>query len=313
MTRIISRAEIDTALPTLDLMEVIEAGFVAYSAEKSVVPPVGELLLPKGEVHIKYGYLKDDEYYVIKIASGFTGNVALGKSPNNGMMLLFSQHTGDVVAVLLDEGWLTDVRTAVAGAIAAKYMAPSRVERIGIVGTGIQARLQLEYLKPITDCRQVLVWGRGERQVERYKVDMERHGFEVDVTLDSAEIAQTCNLIVTTTPAHSPLLTADQIRPGTHITAVGSDTPHKQELDSAILTNADIIVADSIPQCLARGEIYQALTANAIEQSDLRELGHIIAGNASGRDNDHQMTIADLTGVAVQDIQITKGVYEALS
>ena len=313
MTRIISRAEIDKALPTLDLMGAIEAGFVAYSAEKSVVPPVGELLMPKGEVHIKYGYLKDDDYYVIKVASGFMGNVALGKQPNNGMMLLFSQHTGEAVAVLLDEGWLTDIRTAVAGAIAAKYMHPSSVERIGIVGTGTQARLQLQYLKPITECRKVLVWGRSQQAVERYKADMARHGFEVETTLNSAEIGATCNLIVTTTPTHVPILNSADIRPGTHITAIGSDTPHKQELDSDILGKADIVVADSIPQCLARGEIYKALSANAIEQADLIELGSVIAGNASGRDNDHQITVADLTGVAVQDIQITKGVYEALS
>ena len=312
MTRIISRAEIDAALPSLDLLEAIEAGFVAYSAAQSVVPPVGELLLPGGEVHIKYGYLKDDDYYVIKIASGFSGNIALGKSPNNGMMLLFSQKTGDVVAVLLDEGWLTDVRTAVAGAIAAKYMAPKQVTRIGIVGTGIQARLQLEQLKGVTDCRQVLVWGRGTEQVERYQSDMAAQGFEVETTLDTADIAATCNLIVTTTPSQAPLLMAADMRPGTHITAMGSDTPHKQELDSAILGKADIIVADSIPQCLARGEIFQALKAGAIAEAGLRELGNVIAGNCSGRDNDEQITIADLTGVAVQDIQITKGVYEAL-
>ncbi len=313
MTKIISRAEIDAALPSLDLLDVIEAGFVAYSAEQSVVPPVGELLLPKGEVHIKYGYLKEDDYYVIKVASGFSGNVALGKSPNNGMMLLFSQHTGAVVAVLLDEGWLTDVRTAVAGAIAAKYMAPSNVTRIGIVGTGIQARLQLEHLKAITDCREVLVWGRGAAQVESYQADMTAQGFNVATTLATAEIAATCNLIVTTTPSHAPLLAATDIRPGTHITAIGSDTPHKQELDCAILGNADIVVADSIPQCRARGEIFKSLTAGTIVDSDLRELGHVIAGNCSGRDNDSQITVADLTGVAVQDIQITKGIYEALT
>ncbi|MEM7346008.1 MAG: ornithine cyclodeaminase family protein, partial [Chloroflexota bacterium] len=157
-TKIISLDQIKTALPSLDLMEVIEAGFVAYSADQSVVPPVGELLMDKGEVHIKYGYLKDDDYYVIKVASGFHGNAALGMSPNNGMMLLFSQHTGEAVSILLDEGYLTDIRTAVAGAIAAKYLAPKDVRCIGVVGTGIQARLQLEYLKPVTPCRKVLVW-----------------------------------------------------------------------------------------------------------------------------------------------------------
>lgn len=313
MTQIISRAEIDAALPSLNLMDVIAAGFVAYSAGESIVPPVGELLLPDGEVHIKYGYLKADDYYVIKVASGFPGNVAAGKSPNNGMMLLFSQQTGDVVAVLLDEGWLTDVRTAVAGAIAAKYMAPKQVTRIGVVGTGTQARLQLEYLKTVTDCREVLVWGRGPEQAARCQADMASQGFQVQTTLDASDIGATCNLIVTTTPSHTPLLQVADIRPGTHITAIGSDTPHKQELESAVLGRADIVVADSIPQCLARGEIFKALEEQAIVEDDLRELGHVIAGDVSGRDNDQQITVADLTGVAVQDIQITKGIYEALS
>ena len=297
----------------MEVMEAIEAGFVAYSANQSVVPPVGELLMPEGEVHIKYGYLKDDDYYVIKVASGFPGNIALGHSPNDGMMLLFSQRTGGAVAILLDEGWLTEVRTAVAGAIVAKYMAPRAVERIGIVGTGIQARLQLEYLKPVTACREVLVWGRGPEQVERYQAEMKSHGFDIETTLDTADVGSRCNLIITATSAHTPVLTANQIRPGTHITAMGSDTPHKQELDAGILAKADIVVADSIPQCLERGEIYQALTAGAIQQDALLELGNVIAGNVVGRSTEQQITVADLTGVAVQDIQIAKGVYRALT
>ena len=312
MTRIISRAEIDAALPSLDLMEVIEAGFIAYSADQSVVPPVGELLMPNGEVHIKYGYLKDDDYYVIKVASGFSGNSAFGKSPNNGMMVLSSQKDGDVLAILLDEGWLTDVRTAVAGAIACKYMAPKKVKRIGIMGTGIQAHLQLEYLKTVTDCRDVLVWGRGAEQIARYKTAMSAHGFQIETTLNTADIGANCNLIVTTTPSHTPLLSSTDILPGTHITAMGSDTPHKQELDSAILRQADIVVADSIPQCLERGEIYKALEDGVITRSELRELGQVISRGCSGRNDDQQITVADLTGVAVQDIQITKGIYEAL-
>ncbi len=130
-----------------------------------MVPPVGELLLDKGEVHIKYGYLEQDEYYVIKIASGFYDNPKIGLSSSNGLMLLFSQQTGELLSILLDEGYLTDTRTAVAGAIAAKHLAPKNVSRIGIVGTGTRARLQLEYLKQVTDCRQVLAWGRGEAQL----------------------------------------------------------------------------------------------------------------------------------------------------
>ena len=122
--KIVTLDEIKRVLPGLDLMPAIEAGFVAYSAGRSVVPPVGELLLEKGEVHIKYGFIKEDEHYVIKIASGFYGNPQLGLPTSSGLMLMFSQATGQPVAALLDEGVLTDVRTAVAGAIAAKYLAP---------------------------------------------------------------------------------------------------------------------------------------------------------------------------------------------
>jgi ornithine cyclodeaminase len=317
--QILSLDQIKAALPSVDLMAEIEHGFVAYSQGRSVVPPVGELVLedPPGEVHIKYGYLKGDDYYVIKIASGFYGNVALGLPTSNGMMLMFSQKTGQPVAAMLDEGYLTDVRTAVAGAIAAKYLAPKKVKRIGIIGTGMQAKLQLEYLMPVTDCRDVVVWGRSTEKCANYREHVEALGFNVTATTDADEVLRTCNLIVTTTPAESPLLeNVDLLQPGTHITAMGSDTHTKQELAADLLAKADLVVADSIPQCLERGEIHQALKVDAIKVSDLVELGAVIASaNADGigRSNDEQITIADLTGVAVQDIQITKAVYDSLA
>ncbi len=150
--KILTLDQIKSALPSVDLMGEIESGFIAYSQGRAVVPPVGELVMqdPPGDVHIKYGYLMGDDYYVIKIASGFYDNPKLDLPSGNGLMLVFSQKSGVLEAVLLDQGHLTDIRTAVAGAIAAKYLAPSKVARIGIVGTGVQARLQLEYLAPVT-------------------------------------------------------------------------------------------------------------------------------------------------------------------
>jgi len=310
--KIIPLERIKEILPSLDLIPAIEAGFVAYSQEKAVVPPVGELLLDKGEVHIKYGYLKQDDYYVIKIASGFYDNPKLGLSSSNGLMLLFSQETGELVCILLDEGYLTDIRTAIAGAIATKHLAPKNIERIGIVGTGIQARLQLSYLSQVTECKEVLVWGRGHIQLAKYKTEMEKQDFKIETTLNTTDILKTCNLIVTTTPSTTPLLSASDLQTGTHITALGSDTPDKQELDSAILKKADVVVADSIAQCMVRGEIYKAIHSGHISREKLVELGDIIAGNKAGRTNDNQITVADLTGVAVQDIKITEAVYEAL-
>ena len=310
--KIISREDIEAIMPSLDLMREIEEGFVAYSSGRTVVPPVGELLLEKGEVHIKYGYIRQDKYYVIKIASGFYENPAIGLPSGNGLMLLFRQETGQLEGILLDEGYLTDTRTAVAGAIVARYLAPREITCIGIVGTGTQAHLQLAYLKSVTSCRKALVWGRGEAQLARYRRDMEAHGFIIDTTKSTAEILRTCNCIVTTTPATKPLLSANDLHVGTHITAVGSDTPQKQELDPAILRDADVVVADSIRQCLVRGEIYKAIQVGCIEEEELVELGDIISGKATGRISDDQITVADLTGVAVQDIKIAAAVYNAV-
>jgi ornithine cyclodeaminase len=308
----VSLEQIKEVLPSLDLIPKIEAGFAALSAKQAVVPPVGELIMDKGEVHIKYGYLKEDEHYVIKIASGFYGNPQIGLPSGNGLMLLFNQQTGELVSILLDEGHLTDVRTAVAGAVAAKYLAPSDVRRIGIVGTGVQARLQLSYLRRVTACRDVLVWGRGEKQLADYRREMEGQDFVVETTQDASAVLRTCSVVVTATPASVPLLHFADLQVGIHITAVGSDTTKKQELDPAILGRADVIVADSIAQCRERGEIFKAVQSGHMAAEDATELGDIIAGNATGRTSEDQITVADLTGVAVQDIKIASAVYEAV-
>jgi ornithine cyclodeaminase len=310
--KIATLAQIKEILPSLDLIPAIEEGFVAYSSGRATVPPVGELILDKGEVHIKSGYIDGDAFYVIKIASGFYDNPSLGLPSGNGCMLLFKQQTGEPAGILLDEGLLTDVRTAVAGAVAAKYLAPRTVERIGVVGAGVQARLQLEWLTRVTACRDVLVWGRRAPALENYEREMESRGFSVETTLDAAAILETCNLVVTVTPSKTPLLSAADLRRGIHITAVGSDTPDKQELDPAILAKADVIVADSLSQCRLRGEIHKALEAGRIREDRCVELGAIISGRARGRTSESQITVADLTGVAVQDIKIATAVYRAL-
>ncbi len=312
MTRIITRAEMEHAIGGTDLVPAIEEGFVAYAQGQAVVPPVGELLLPNGEVHIKYGYLVDDDHYVIKVASGFPGNVDQGLAPNNGLMLVCSQADGEIAAVLLDEGWLTDVRTAVAGAVVAKHLAPNEVTRIGIVGTGVQARLQLHHLASVTGCREVAVWGRTPERVDRFLTEMADGPFTITAEPDVAAVARSCNLIVTTTASTEPLVALGDVEPGTHVTAVGSDTPTKHEVETAMLRDAEVVVADSLEQCLLRGEIHQAIAAGHLEPSGVQELGHVISGVSQGRTDDSQITVADLTGVAVQDIKIAAAVLAAL-
>jgi len=308
--RILDLAQIKQALEGADLLAAMEQGFRDYSQGLCSVPPVGELLMDRGEVHIKYGCVHGDPEYLIKIASGFAGNSQLGLPTSNGLLLVFSQQTGALQCILLDEGYLTARRTAAAGALAARYLAPAPVEKIGILGTGVQARMQLRELRAVTDCREVLVWGRNPDHAAEYCKEFQNDAYRITRVADPEEIPATCNLIVTTTAASEPLFSARHLRPGTHITAIGSDTPHKQELDCAVLARADRVVADSIEQCLLRGEIYRALEAGAIQRQDITEIGHIISGETSGRTSDDQITVFDSTGVAVQDIRIAALVLE---
>lgn len=312
--KIIQLPAIKTALKKAALFEDIESGFVAYSKGEAVIPPVGEMLFeqPPGELHLKYGYLKSGEYYVVKLASGFYNNPQIGLSSSQGMMLLFDQKTGVVKGILLDHGYLTDIRTAVAGAIAAKYMGPKKVTSIGIVGAGIQGKFQLAYLKDVTDCRKVIVHARSSEKGAAYQAYFKESDWQIEVTNDLEYLAKNSQLIVTTTYAKTPLLQADWIQAGTHITAMGSDTMEKIELDPQILGKADVVVVDSLSQSESRGEVYQSVAAGTLDREKVVELGKVIVNPNLGRQNDQQITVADLTGVAVQDLMIAKAIFEGV-
>ncbi len=315
MSTTVTLDQIRTVLPNIDLLPLIEKGFVEYSSGQVVVPPVGEMLFedPPGDVHIKYGFIKGGDYYVIKVASGFYRNPAIGLASSQGLMLLFNQKTGVLVAILLDEGFLTDIRTAAAGAVAARHLAPKAVDRIGIIGAGTQARVQLEHLCAVTACRNVVVWTPEPAEFEPYRASFVDANLQIECAETPSEVASRCHLIVTTTPSTQPLLRAADVQAGTHITAVGSDTAEKIELESELLARADVVVVDSLPQSESRGEVFRAVSDEAISRNDVYELGAVIAGNAVGRADNNQITVCDLTGVAVQDLQIARAVYEAVA
>lgn len=312
--------EIKRLVDTSQLIDEIEAGFVLYSEGRVNVPPVGFLHFdqPRGDVHIKYGSVTGDDYYVLKIASAFYDNPKLNLPVGDGMMLVFSQKTGQLILALLDEGWLTDMRTAAAGAVAARHLAARNIQNIGIVGTGVQARLQLELLKGIVDCRSCLIWGRDANKAKKMIIELEANenirdwGIELQAVERLDDLVGQSNLIVTTTPATAPLIRAADVRRGTHITAMGSDDHGKQELDAELLERADIVVADSISQCIDHGECAAAIKEMRLKRSSIIELGDVIQHPDVSRTSEDQITIADLTGVAVQDIQIAKMVVRAL-
>lgn len=308
----ISLDSIRSLLPQLNVFETISKGFIAYSKGEAVIPPVGELLFqePPGEVHIKYGYIKTAPYYVIKVASGFYNNPNIGLPSSQGLNLLFDKTNGQLVAILLDEGYLTDVRTAVAGAISSRALAPSQIRGLGIIGAGTQAFLQWEYHNRILDFEEVIIWNRNPEKAIQLVEDLKQKGAKARATKELKDLAAQCQLIITTTPASVPLLQKDWIQPGTHITAVGADMPHKMELDPELVASADLVVVDSKSQTQRQGEWSQALRKGLVQERSPLELGELLAHPQLGRKNDQQITIADLTGVAVQDLMISQAIFE---
>ncbi len=308
--KVYDRSAVVAALNVEKAIDLIEEGFAAYSSGRATVPPVGHLGLvePPGECHIKYGHIHNDDFFAVKIATGFYENATLDLPNGSGLTIVFSARTGFPQAVLDDGGHLTDVRTAIAGCLSARYLAPSSIHRIGIVGAGVQAGLQLDYLQYATDCKDVTIWARRVDQATELAKQMQANGLRIEVVESLEKLCLACNLIVTATPSTKPLIRAEWIKSGTHITAVGSDGGGKQEIDSALFRKADHCIADSISQCVSHGESHYAIRDGYIKESNLKELGNIISGAQDGRRNDREITVADLTGVAVQDIQIAKSV-----
>lgn len=311
---LIKREEIERAVSLPELIDVMEEAFKKHSSGRSVVPPVGNLFFEKhgGEVHIKSGYMKDEEFYVVKIASHFKGNKERGIALGNGAMLLFCQKTGRLAAILHDEGYLTDIRTAAAGALAARLLAPKSVRSIGIVGTGRQALLQLRMLEYVTDCRDVVVFGRSKDGVEKFLAANEASAFRIKPTESLRRLVSSCNLIVTTTSADKPLIMAEDLQEGTHITGVGADSPGKHEIDPEVFRKAAVVAVDSKSQCFAFGDTSHALKSHAIKEKDVVEIGEIAANKLLGRKSEKDITVADLTGVAVQDIAAAESVYRKI-
>jgi len=297
-------------LDEVDVLNAVEKNFVEYSNGNANVPPVGHLVLPDGDCHIKYGHINGDPFFVIKVASGFHNNTQKGLNASTGLMLLCSAETGAPVALLQDEGHLTDIRTAVAGAVAGKYLAVADADSIGIVGAGVQAELQLRWASRVSACQRALVWNRTSARAHELREKFAATDIDVTVVQDIEELVARSRHIITTTPSTSPLIFSEWVQPGTHITAVGADCPGKQELDATLVQRADVLVVDSVSQCVGQGEVQSALAQGLIAETDLVELGHVIGGETGGRSNDKQISIADLTGVAVQDIAIARSVYD---
>ncbi len=314
--RILTEADLrDAVALDIETVNVIEHAFTALAGGDVVMPPIMSMDLPaaNGEVDVKTAYIPGFDGFAIKVSPGFFDNPKLGLPSLNGLMILFSAKTGLVQALFLDNGYLTDIRTAAAGAVAARHLAPAEVETAGVIGTGVQARLQMQAAHLVRPFKRLLVWGRDPAKAQACAEDLATSlGIEAKAVTAPDDLVAQSQLVVTTTPAREPVLKAEWLHPGLHITAMGSDQEGKNEIDPKALAQADLYVADRVSQTEMLGELRSARTAGLWDAGIPAELGQVIRGDAPGRRGAEDVTIADLTGTGAQDTAIASHVFALL-
>jgi ornithine cyclodeaminase len=290
----------------LDAIAQVEAAFRSLAVEAVAMPPILRLDIPEhaGEVDVKTAYLPHFSSFAIKVSPGFFNNPSLGLPSLNGLMLVLSARTGLTEAVLLDNGYLTAVRTAAAGAVAARWLARKDAKRVAIIGAGEQARLQLKALRLVRDIQHVTVWARDNERARQFARECEDEALPCEVSGNVSSALKQADIAISTTPSRKPLIHARDLHPGLHITAMGSDAEHKNEIAPDVF-NAVRYVCDRLQQTRVLGELHHAIAAGLVSaDASFAELGQVIAQQMPGRTSDDDITVCDLTGTGAQDTAI---------
>jgi ornithine cyclodeaminase/alanine dehydrogenase-like protein (mu-crystallin family) len=313
--RSISETDLRQVITPQIAVDTMREAFRADGEGRAHVPAVINLDVPahRGEFHVKTALIDGVPHVAVKIASGFYDNPSMGLPSGSGLMAVFDAATGMPVALLLDNGFLTDIRTGAAGAIAAEALAPARFETLGVIGSGVQARHQVHCLRCVRAFTRIIAWSPDRSHLDAYVREMRDGGYDASAAATPEAVCRDAEVIVTATPARQPLIRADRLRPGHHVTALGSDSPGKQELEAGCLSRADLVVADRLTQCASFGELRHALDAHLLRPDQVHaELGEVVATLKSGRTAGAQITIADLTGVGFQDTAIASAALRAI-
>jgi ornithine cyclodeaminase len=295
MIPIIEEAALRKVITPQVAVDAIREAFRADGDGRAHVPAVINLEVPahRGEFHVKTALIDGVPHVAVKIASG------------SGLMAVFDATTGFPVALLLDNGFLTDIRTGAAGAVAAEVLAPAAIGTVGVLGSGLQARHQIRCLRCVRSFSRLIAWSLNRGHLEAYVREMRDEGLDARAAATPEAVCREADVLISATPARAPLVRAEWLRPGQHVTALGSDSPGKQELEAACLARADLLVVDRLTQCAAFGELRHALDAGLLHSGRVHaELGEIVAGVKKGRSSKQELTIADLTGVGFQDTAI---------
>jgi ornithine cyclodeaminase/alanine dehydrogenase-like protein (mu-crystallin family) len=315
--RIVGAELLRSAVSFQDLIEPVAKAFVESSLDRAQNGLV--VMLPgarpdMGDVYVKTGVLRGHRVYIVKVSPWFAVNVEQGR-PQGGFVAVFDSETGHTLALLNEEHYLSDIRTAAAGAVAARSLAPSRAATAAVLGSGVQAYWQSLALFHERPFRRLLIWARQPQKADalRSRLAMALAGVEIVTSPDLESTVRGSDVLMTATLSREPLVRGEWLHPGQHITAVGADDPTKCELDSTALNRARVFV-DSISTSTANGDLWRAISQGSYAPEQIAgELGDVLAGRLPGRTSESDITIAKLVGIGAQDLVAAETALEKLT
>lgn len=306
-----------------DAIEPVRQAFKSYSQGRANIPPVQHLEMPsrkEGALHIKTGHVEPFDFCLVKVASTFPENTRrTPPSPSiNGVIVIFSALDGEPLAVIEDRAWITQLRTAAAGAVAAEALARPDSEILGVYGSGAQARLQTDaVLHACPGIRKVLVWGRTPDHVRRFADGLRasRPDLTVEAKSHAEEVARPADIVVTATYANEPIVRGEWLPEGVLVIGMGADSIFKRELDPETILKADKVYVDSRSQNEILAEIGHGIRDGLFDAHRIdAEIGDVLTAadqGQPGRASDRERIVCKLTGVAVQEIFVCDYVLRA--
>ena len=291
-----------------EAIEAVETALIASDQGRVNTPGQFTLALPdvNGEVDVKSTYVQDTPFYIVKVDSHFHDNPIINLPTNSGLVNVFDAATGFPAALMVDNGYLSRIRDSVSGALAGKYLANQQIENVAIIGVDSQAYVQLKALMVVRDNGLVKVWGPSPLDADNYARRLvEDHDINIEIAPSVQEAVQHADLIITTTAHPKALIEAAWLKPGVHITAVGSHRPETPKVHPTVFQRVDLIVVDNLSRCKTSGEISHGLAANTITPANIHgQLGSLVAGTINRRTDTNQITLADLTGLDALDAAV---------
>ena len=306
MTLLLSAADVEALLTPAVCIAAVEDAFRQYALGSVPAPGILGMHAKEGGFHVKAGFLTVEgrPYFAAKLNANFPGNASKHGLPTIQGAVILSDASNGVPLAIMDSISITALRTAAASAVAAKHLAKPECETLLVVGCGGQASSQLQALRQVCKPGRVLVHDQDRGRATAFAA-----GHGATVAHDLTEASRSSDIIVTCTTATKAFLTADIVRPGTFIAAVGADNEDKQEIDPRLMAAAKV-VTDLTEQASRIGDLHHAIAAGVMAREAVHaELGQVIAGIKPGRRNATEITVFDSTGTGLQDVAAAIAVY----